>query len=424
MSWENNYLNFKNHSALESIKASEQRQKAFDNFLSAGLPTKKDEAWKFTSLSDFKSIEWKSHDEEDSLLTHEQMQEVSRQLPADFINFVFVNGVLNPTLSDDTDGLIEIQEVEEADFTADNQNVEARLLNLAQAFLNKKIIISVSKDKLIDKTVHVVFIQSSKNSVYSSEKVKVIMGENSEMKLVLHSMSFINSTADAVNLNVDVQLGSYARMMLVQLQNEDMQSYHFSQTQIEMNNSAQLLSLALSLGNKLTRNYYHLKFSGENSSAAVYGLGVMDSEQHLDNYTFIQHAKGNNNSLQHYKSILSGSAHSAFRGRVMIEPNAQKANSEQLNNNLLLTRTAQADSVPQLEIFADDVKAAHGATFGQLNNEEIFYFLSRGINQYQAVKMLSYGFAKDLVQKIENAELQNYLISALNKKLEVMVPHA
>ena len=128
-----------------------------------------------------------------------------------------------------------------------------------------------------------------------------------------------------------------------------------------------------------------------------------------------------------HRADATGSAailHSVFKGRVRIEPSAQKANSEQLNNNLLLTRTAQADSVPQLEIFADDVKAGHGATFGQLNKDEIFYFLSRGINQYQAVKMLSYGFVKELILKIENQHLQNYLISALNKKLESMVKNA
>lgn len=424
MNWQNNYLNFKNNCALDSVKANEKRQKSFDLFLAAGLPTKRDEAWKYTSLTDFKNIEWKLHDESESDLTHEQMQEISKQLPSDFINFVFVNGVLNQTLSDDTDGLIDIAELEENDFDFDNKNVEDRLLNLSQAFLNKKIVMSVPKQKTVDKPVQILFVQSSKNSVYLSEKLNVNLAENSEMKLVVNSISFVNSAADALNLNVNIKIEKSARLTLVQLQNEDLESFHFSQCQLELDSSAQVLSLVLSLGNKLTRNYYHLNFLGENALASVFGLGVLDANQHLDNYTFLQHAIGNNQSIQHYKSILSGSSHSAFRGRVRIEPNAQKANSEQLNNNLLLTSSAQADSVPQMEIFADDVKASHGATFGQLNKDEIFYFLSRGINQYQAVKMLSYGFAKELIYKIENEAMQNYLISALNHKLNRMVPDA
>lgn len=424
MSWEVNYLNFKNNSALDSIAANEKRQKAFENFLVKGLPSKQDEAWKYTSLTNFKNIQWMSHDGLETHLTHEQMQEVSKQLPSEFLNFVFVNGVLNLTLSDDIDGLIEIKELDENDFNFDDKNVEDRLLNLAQSFLNKKICLSVVKNKVIDRPVQVLFVQTSANSIYSSEKLKVNLAENSEMKLIVHSISFINSTADAINLNVDISVENSARLTFVQLQNEDLDSFHFSQCQLNLASSAQVLSLVLSLGNRLIRNYYHLKFSGENAFAAVYGLGVIDGSQHLDNYTFIQHTTGKNQSIQHYKSILSGSAHSAFRGRVFIEPNAQKADSEQLNNNLLLTRAAQADSVPQLEIFADDVKAGHGATFGQLNKDEIFYFLSRGINQHQAVKMLSYGFAKELIHKIENQDIQNYLISVLNQKLERLVQNA
>lgn len=424
MSWENNYLNFKNSSALDSVRANEKRQKSFEKFLTVGLPSKRDEAWKYTSLTEFKNIEWKLHNESEIHLTHEQMQEISKQLPSDFINFVFVNGVLNQTLSDDADGLIELTELGENDFDFDDKNVEDRLLNLSRSFLNKKINLSVAKKKVIDKPVQVIFVQSSANSVYLSEKLNVHLAEDSEMKLMINSISFINSAADAVNINVNIQLEKSARLTFVQLQNEDLESFHFSQCQLELASSAQVLSLVLSLGNKLTRNYYHLKFAGENAFAAVYGLGILGATQHLDNYTFLQHAIGNNQSVQHYKSILSGSSHSAFRGRVLIEPNAQKANSEQLNNNLLLTRTASADSVPQLEIFADDVKAGHGATFGQLNKDEIFYFLSRGINQYEAVKMLSYGFAKELIYKIENEAIQRYLISALNKKLDSLVQNA
>ncbi|AGH96530.1 Fe-S cluster assembly protein SufD [Pseudobdellovibrio exovorus] len=421
MSWETSYLNFKNRAALDSVKANEERQKSFERFVAEGLPTRRDEAWKFTSLTGFKEIDWKSHEDDEMHLTHEQMQEVSKNLPSDFINFVFVNGILNNTLSDDADGLIEITELEESDFSTATENVEERLLNLAQAFLQKKINLKVLKHRQIDKPVQVVFVQSSKNSVYLSEKLNVHLEENSELKLLVHSMSFINSTADAINLNVNVQVDKSARLTFVQLQDEDAGSYHFSQVQISLQASAWVQSLALSLGNRLVRNYLHLRFNEENAEAEVYGLGVLDEQQHLDNYTFIEHAVGHNQSVQHYKSILSGAAHSVFRGRVRIAQDAQKANSEQLNNNLLLTRQAQADSIPQLEIYADDVKAGHGSTVGQLNKEEIFYFLSRGINQFQAVKMLSFGFAKELVYKVKNETLQNYLLNSLNKKLERMV---
>ena len=421
MGWQTNYLNFKNRAALDSLKTNQLRAEAFSNFENSGLPTKKDEAWKFTSLAGFKNVEWTLPSGEETFLTHEQMQEVSKQLPSEFLNFVFVNGILNKTLSDDPEGFFEIVEVTEADFKTDSENVEGRLLNLAHAFLNKKTEMKLAKGKTIEQPVQIVYIQSSAAAVYGSEKVNVQLEENSEMQLLLTTMSFNNGRPDAMNLNVDVKVGPQARLKLIQLQNEDTQSFHFSQVNLVLESSAHVSTLALSIGNKLTRNFYHLSFVGQNAEAQVYGVSVLDGDQHADNYTFIQHQIGHNQSVQHYKSIVSGEAHSVFRGRVQIAQDAQKANSEQLNNNLLLTRTAQADSVPQLEIFADDVKAGHGSTVGQLNKDEIFYFLSRGVNQFQAVQMLSYGFASELIYKFETPSVQNFLLNALNKKLEKLV---
>ena len=421
MDWQTNYLTFKNKCALDSIEANEKRQAAFENFTAAGLPTKKEEAWKFTSLTDFKNMAWQIADESESDLTHDQMQEISKNLPSDFLNFVFVNGVLNRTLSDDSETLFQILDAESGDFITAPDNVEGKLLNLAKAFLAKKIRITLAKHKVIEVPVQIVFVQSSKNSVYTSEKLEVIMEENSEMKLLVHSMSFVNASADAINIEVDCQLGPSARLNFVQLQNEDQDSFHFSQARVSLERQSQFKSLTLSLGNKLTRNYLDIQFKDKAAEATVLGLGVIDGQQHLDNYTFIQHQTGENNSNQHYKSILAGQSRSVFRGRVRIAPNAQKANSEQLNNNLLLTRHCEADSIPQLEIFADDVKAGHGSTVGQLNPDEIFYFLSRGISQLEAVRMLSQGFAKELIYRIDDELIQNYLLTALNRKLVRMV---
>lgn len=421
MSWNNAYLHFKSNSQLDSLTANQMREKAYTEFVKQGLPTRKEEAWKYTSLNALQMVEWQSSSKEEADLTHEQMQEVSKMLPVEFTNYVFVNGFFNKTLSDDLSDSILLSEILSSDLEVSDTHVEAKILQLSNSFLSKKINIHIKKNKFLTKPVQLFFVNASKDSVYSSEKVNIQVEENAELTLLIHSYSFENSTADSLNLNINLNLASFAKVKFAQLQNEDTSSFHFSQVQCNLNSGAQLLSLAISLGTKLTRNYLHTTFVGENAYAGVYGLSVLDSQQHVDNYTFIQHQTGLNQSVQHYKSILSGAAHSVFRGRVRIEPNAQKANSAQLNNNLLLTREAQADSIPQLEIFADDVKAGHGSTVGQLNKDEIFYFLSRGIGQMQAVKMLSTGYVKDLVYKFENIDMQNYLFKAIEKKLDRMM---
>lgn len=421
MSWENSYLQFKSNANLDSIVANQIRQSAFERFVQQGFPTKKQEAWKYTSLTDFKAIDWNSAEEGEENLSHDQMKAVSAWLPHDFYNLVLVNGILNKTLSDDLNDKIQIVEVEAEDLNSSQDHVESQMLNLANAFSSKKILISISKNQFFPKPLQIVNIQSSKKSVYQSQKVEIEVGQNAQLTTILHSMSFANSTADAMNVNVQVTLAEDALMNLILLQNEDKASYQFSQTEVTLASKAQCKVLTMSLGTALTRNYLHLNFLGQHAYAAAYGLTVLDQKQHVDNYTFIQHTLGENQSVQHYKSILSGSSQSVFRGRVRIEPNAQKANSEQLNNNLLLTREAQANSIPQLEIYADDVKAGHGATIGQLNKEEIFYFLSRGINQYEAVKMLSYGYVQELIYNFENTEVQNFLLKSLHEKLESMI---
>jgi Fe-S cluster assembly protein SufD len=421
MSWENSYLQFKSNANLDSIVANQIRQSAFERFVQQGFPTKKQEAWKYTSLTDFKAIDWNSAEEGEENLSHDQMKAVSAWLPHDFYNLVLVNGILNKTLSDDLNDKVQIVEVEAEDLNSSQDHVESQMLNLANAFSSKKILISISKNQVFPKPLQIVNIQSSKKSVYQSQKVEIEVGQNAQLTTILHSMSFANSTADAMNVNVQVTLAEDALTNLILLQNEDKASYQFSQTEVTLASKAQCKVLTMSLGTALTRNYLHLNFLGQHAYAAAYGLTVLDQKQHVDNYTFIQHTLGENQSVQHYKSILSGSSQSVFRGRVRIEPNAQKANSEQLNNNLLLTREAQANSIPQLEIYADDVKAGHGATIGQLNKEEIFYFLSRGINQYEAVKMLSYGYVQELIYNFENTEVQNFLLKSLHEKLESMI---
>ncbi len=421
MSLENSYLQFKSQSALDSIAANQIRQSAFDRFAKQGLPTKKLEGWKFTSLTDFKAIDWSSAEAGEENLSHDQMKVISAQLPESFYNLVLVNGILNKTLSDDLNDKVQIVEVGAEDFNQSEDHVESQMLNLANAFFCKKTVISILTNQVFPKPLQIVNIQSSKKSVYQSQKVEICIGKNAQLTTILHSMSFANSTADAMNVNTQVKLAEDAVLNLILLQNEDKSSFHFSQTEVTLASKAQCKVLTMSLGTALTRNYLHLNFVGQNAYAAAYGLTILDQNQHVDNYTFIQHTLGENQSVQHYKSILSGSAQSVFRGRVRIEPNAQKANSEQLNNNLLLTREAQANSIPQLEIYADDVKAGHGATIGQLNKEEIFYFLSRGINQFEAVKMLSYGYVQELIYNFENVEVQNFLLKSLHEKLESMI---
>lgn len=398
------------------------QQIQFEN-LKKALPTRKDEAWKYTSLTEYKNIPWGTSSQEEAHLGHDQMQMLSKHLPSEFYNLVFVNGALNKTLSDDLTSQLVIQPVESTDLTIPQEHVEKNILNLANGCLKNKLKISILENETFEKPLHVVFVQGTATAHFFSEKIDIQVGENSEIKILTQTLNLNEETQTSLNLNVNLQIAEKARVQFIQIENENSKSFNFSQIAIKMESDSHLQAFTMMLGSLLSRQYLHLEFLGQGAEASVLGLNALNLNQHVDHYTFIQHTKGGNQSRQLYKSILSDSSHSVFRGRVRIEKNAQKANSSQLNNNLLLTREAQADSVPQLEIYADDVKAGHGSTVGQLNKDEIFYFLSRGINQYQAVKMLSFGYAQELIYQFENKNIQDWLLKILNQKLDRMIKY-
>lgn len=414
---QNNYDLHKLKFPLESLKSADLREKAFLSFNELGLPTKKDEAWKYTSLSEVKAIDWALPSDE-KLLSHDEMVFVSKQLSSDFYNLVFVNGFLNNTLSD-SDVQFALIDLEEKDFVFDIQMPDSKLANLSRGFGFQKLVLKIAKHTQLDKPLQIVNVVSGTQPTLVQPLIQIEIADQCELKLINHSIGLPGqqNVSHLLNLDLNIYVGESAHLKFANLQNDNNSDYSFGRIQMHLKNSSVVTSLDLAIGGKISRHYLSTIFTGENADAGVYGLTLLADQQHCDHYTFIHHKIGHNQSVQHYKSILTDKSRSVFRGRVRIEQDAQKANSEQLNNNLLISRAAQADSIPQLEIYADDVKAGHGSTVGQLNQDEIFYFLSRGISEKQAIQMISHGYAKELVYKLNDKTLENFVFQILEQKL-------
>jgi len=414
------YSTNKQNHPLESIALNELREKAYLALDQNGLPSKKEEAWKFTSINDFKSIDW-ALPESEIFLSHDQMVSVSKSLPSDFYNIVFVNGILNNTLSD-SDIEIEKTDLQPKDFHLTSNDVDYKLVHLSRSLNSNKYVLNFAKNQFVDKPVQIVHIVTGDKSYLVQPILEINAEENCDVKIVFHrlSVSSHKEIQQALNMDVQVRLDANAKMKFTHIDNSDIFDFNFSRIKYHLEQSSKLVALDIALGSQVSRHYTEIAFKAESAEAGIYGLNLLANDQHCDHYTFIHHVKGANQSIQHYKSILAEKSRSVFRGRVRIEQDAQKANSEQLNNNLLISPAASADSVPQLEIYADDVKAGHGSTVGQLNKDEIFYFLSRGISQRQAVQMLSHGYAKELVYKLENEQIENFIFEIINAKLDEM----
>jgi FeS assembly protein SufD len=385
------------------------RQAGYDYALNKGLPTRKDEEWHYTSV--------KPLTEQDYVValvgavqpSHDTLKAMKEKLNSDFYNIVFFNGVLNTTLSDElpagfTSG--ELSQAPKFDDTFDALN---------GAYQAKPLVLTVKKETSVDKPVNFVFYTSNEggNAVMVNPRISIDVGARSSVR-ILESHYGTQDASYFVNSVLDLQVGESASVTYVRVQSESDKAINIGRTRIQVAKNANLHSLAFATGAALSRHTLDVVLKGEGSNSQINGVYAVRGNQHVDNTTLIDHAVGACNTEQLYKGILDDSARSAFCGKVLIAKNAQKANSAQLNNNLLLSSKAEADSKPMLEIYADDVKAAHGSTVGQLDKEELFYLLSRAIPKDKAISMLSYGYVSEVIYKLGDDCIEKWLSKHLD----------
>lgn len=393
------------------------REKALEFLKAKGLPTRKDEDWKYTSVKVLNDEAFVPAAISDLQPSHETLKTIQEKLNSRFINIVFHNGVLNKTLSalDELPTGVRLKEEKESKTQSFADSFEA----LSAAYFTKNYFLEISPDTSVDKVVNFVFFSSVEGgpAVMVNSQVTLKVGARSSVQF-LESYYGQTDTSYFVNTKVDVQVEDSAKLIAVRLQGDSVRAVNIGRTTYTLGKASHLHSLAFSTGALLSRHNLTMELTQPQAFAVVDGVYVTKGQQHVDNTTVIDHQVGACDTSQHYKGILADQSRAVFNGKVLIRHGALKANSSQLNNNLLLSRQAEADSQPRLEIYADDVKAGHGSTVGQLNLEELFYLESRAISPEMAVPMLSFGYASELIYKIENEDLQNWLNKELREAFQ------
>jgi Fe-S cluster assembly protein SufD len=258
-------------------------------------------------------------------------------------------------------------------------------------------------------------VDSDRNLMLQARNL-VIVGNNSQLRLVQcddsinHKMTFINSVSE-MYIGRDSSLDHY------KLQNKDEHSTLVNALYFYQESGSSLNSNAISLNGGIIRNNTVVRLAGEHSSANIYGVYLMDKNQHIDNQVFIDHTVPHCQSNEMFKGILDDHASGVFNGHVIVRKDAQQTNAYQSNKNILLTDKASVDTKPFLEIYADDVKCSHGATVGQLDADAMFYIRSRGISEANARILLMYAFAAEVVNKIAIPELRQRIDDMVKKRL-------
>ena len=365
----------------KNAQIKELREKAFAYFSKNGFPTPKNEEWKYTNVAELEKHEW----EIDKIGDYQPLTElVVPELAGKGSEFEYLSRF----------------NYERNGFTA---------LNLAFAEI---IFIRIPKETKIENPIHLNFVRGL-NSAFSPHVIFV--AESGSKATILEY--YENSGKCFTNAAIQIFVEENASVMHYRVQKESSESYHVGTTEITLKRGSFYNSTNINLGAKLSRHDVHLKFTEEGAEAFVDGLYMLSGEQHHDTHSTIDHALPNCVSHQTYKGVLNDRSRGVFNGKVFVRENASGTDAQQSNKNLLLSNDARVDTKPQLEIFNDDVKCSHGATVGQLEDEELFYLLSRGLNESLAKNLLTYGFAEEIVNKIEIESIKNELDAAVLNRL-------
>jgi len=421
--WEKT-LNGSSATALHSI-----RRAALARFDELGFPTTRHEEWRFTNTAPIASAAFLP------VLSYDGSG-VSRADMESFLfaglkasHLVFINGHFSREWSSVSrlPRGVRVESIATA-LTQDHDGVLKHLTRHARfddnaftalntAFVQDGAFVSLPDNTELDEPLHLVFIAAGNGTPFvQSPRNLVITGKNCRLSIVetFHSVRVATCLTNVVS---EVVAGENSVIEHDKLQIESAGAYHIGTAHISQGAGSNVVSNAITFGGAIVRNTMNVVLEGEGAECTLNGLSVGGGKQLIDNHTTIDHAKPRCSSHELYKSVLDGASRGVFNGKIIVRKDAQKTDAKQTNRTLLLSDDATIDTKPQLEIFADDVKCTHGATVGQLEEEQVFYLRSRGIPLDTARDILTFAFASDVVNRVHVQPLQEQLDALLHARL-------
>ncbi len=284
------------------------------------------------------------------------------------------------------------------------------------AFADFKVI-RIAKETSVAEPIELSFTAEENSAVFPH--VLFIVEAGSKATIV---ETYASPAKNFTNSAVQIVVEDNANLTHYRVQKDSADAFHYGVTEVSIGRGSFYNSTCINLGASISRHDIDVKFTAEGGEAFVDGLYMLNGSQHADTHSIIDHTVPNCTSHQNYKGVLNDRSRAVFNGKVFVRENAHGTDAQQSNKNLLLSNEARVDTKPQLEIFNDDVKCAHGATVGQLEEEELFYLLTRGLPETLARNLLTYGFAEEIINKIGiesiKQELDKAVLNRLNTKLE------
>ncbi len=405
------------------------RTAALKNFETKGFPTKKEEAWKYTSLNAVLKNDFSIFPKKENNIDVKDVKKFFLN-DLDTYKVIFIDGIFSTFLSSTThDGLdvclmssaLTKPKYKMVIDTYFNQvaNQEDSLTSLNTAFAYEGAYINIPKSKVVEKPIEIIYFSTGKeDALMVQPRNLVIVGENAHVQIVERHQS-LNENPVLTNSVTEIFAQKRAIVDYYKVQNDEQTANLIDNTYISQKQESRVSVHTFSFGGNLTRNNLNFYHHGERIDTTLKGITNNGDKQHVDHYTLVNHAQPNCESHQNYKTILDGQSTGVFNGKIYVEKEAQKTDAFQQNNNILLSDKATINAKPQLEIFADDVKCSHGCTIGQLDENAMFYMQQRGIPKKEAKALLMYAFTSEVTSSIKIPELKAKIAKIIATKLNV-----
>ena len=407
----------------------ETRATALKVFEEKGFPSKKEEAWKYTSLE---ALIQKDYALFPKSTTSIDLNDVKKYFlyDTDTYKVIFIDGVYSPFLSNTTHDGLDVCLMSAALTKPKYRDLIDRYFNkiapkddsmtaLNTSYAKEGAYIYIPKSIVAEKPIEIIhFSSGNENALWLQPRNLIVVDENAQVQIIERHQS-LKEHPVVTNCVTEIYVHQSAFLDYYKLQNDLPTASLIDNTFIVQEKNSHASVHTFSLGGKIIRNNLRYFHKGEHVMSTLKGVTILQGKQHVDHATLVHHAQPNCESHQDYKGIFAEGSEGVFNGQILVDKIAQKTNAFQQNNNILLDDKATVNTKPQLEIFADDVKCSHGCTIGQLDEEALFYLRSRGIPKKEAKALMTYAFANNVLESVQLPSLKKRINGQIAKKLGV-----
>ncbi len=421
------YIAFEDHLEDDS-PLHDLRNKAIKTFETKGFPTKKEEAWKYTSLNSLLKKDYSIFPKQDQIIEFKDVRKYFLH-DIDTYKIVFIDGVYSSFLSETTHDKLDVclmssalnkdkyKSVIEAYFNKVAK--DDSLTSLNTAFAKEGAYIHIPKHKEVEKPIEIInFSTGNESAVMLQPRNLIVVGENAHVQIIERHQS-LSKNAVFTNAVTEIFAEKRAFVDYYKIQNDGPAASLIDNTYISQERDSNCRVHTFAFGGNLVRNNLNFFQKGEHCDSTLKGITILENKQHIDHNTLVHHMAPNCESHQDYKGIFGDASTGVFNGKIVVEKDAQKIDAFQQNNNILIDDKATINAKPQLEIFADDVKCSHGCTIGQFDEDALFYLRSRGIGIKEARALLMYAFANTVLESVKIPELKVRINKLIANKIGV-----